>query len=102
MPQIKYLREGEFMAMPSKQRQQLKAKAHALKPVVIVGNNGLTKNVNEEVDRALTDHELIKVRVNSEDRDERKSIFAEISETHHAEILQLVGKIGILYRKNEE
>jgi RNA-binding protein len=90
------------MALPSKVRQQLKAKAHSLKPIVIVGNNGLTNNVNDEIDRALNDHELIKMRINSEDRDERKALYAEISELHKAELLQMVGKIGVLYRKKPE
>jgi RNA-binding protein len=90
------------MNLTSKQKQQLKARAHKLNPVVIVGGNGLTENVNNEIDQALIIHELIKVRVNSEDRDERRAVFTEICESHKAELVQIVGKIGVLYRKNPE
>lgn len=90
------------MPITSKQRQQLKAKAHKLKPIVIVGNNGLSPTVNNEIDRALTDHELIKMRINAEDRELRRALFAEISESHQAELIQMVGKIGVLYRKSDK
>lgn len=89
------------MALTSKEKQQLKGKAHKLKPIVLVGNNGLSDNVNLEIDRALTDHELIKMRINAEDRDLRKSLFAEICEAHKAELVQVVGKVGVIYRANE-
>jgi RNA-binding protein len=69
---------------------------------VIVGNNGLSNTVNQEIDRALYDHELIKMRVNSEDREERRAIFLEICEKHQAELVQSVGKMGVLYRKSDK
>ena len=59
-----------------KQRQALKAQAHALKPVVMIGQNGLTDAVVRETDRALKAHELIKIRVRNDDRDER-ALFAQ-------------------------
>jgi RNA-binding protein len=90
------------MPLNSKMKQKFKADAHKLKPIVIVGNNGLTETVHTEIDRALTDHELIKMRVNSEDRDERRETFAEICAHHHAELIQVVGKIGILYRVSDK
>jgi RNA-binding protein len=90
------------MALASKQKQQLKALAHKLKPVVIVGNNGVTDNVNNEIERALDDHELIKMRINTDDRVMRKALFAEISAAHNAELIQTVGKIGVIYRVNKD
>lgn len=90
------------MSLTPKNRQHLKAKAHKLKPVVLIGNNGLTANVNAEIDRALTDHELIKVKVASEDREERLQCFTDICTAHHAELVQAIGRIGILYRKRVE
>jgi RNA-binding protein len=90
------------MALASKRKQQLKALAHKLKPVVIVGNNGVTENVNIEIDRALDDHELIKMRINTDDRVMRKELFAEISAAHNAELIQTVGKIGVLFRVNKD
>lgn len=89
------------MAMNTKQKQLLKGKAHGLKPIVFIGNNGLTASVNNEIDRALNDHELIKMRIHHEDRDVRKELFAEVSKIHHAELLQVIGAIGVLYRKNK-
>lgn len=88
------------MALAPKIRQQLKAKAHKLRPIVFIGNNGLTDNVNTEIDRGLTDHELIKIRIIAEDRETRRAIYSDIGKLHHAEMLQLIGNIGILYRKN--
>ncbi len=88
--------------MTSKERQVFKAKAHALKPVVIVGNQGLTENVNMEIARALYDHELIKIRIMAADRQAKKDIFAEIGKIHKAELIQLVGNIGVLYLKSDK
>jgi RNA-binding protein len=81
------------MSLTSKRRQQLKALAHKLKPIVLVGNTGLS---------ALNDHELIKMRINTEDRVERKSLLAEICNSHRAELVQVVGKIGVIYRANKD
>lgn len=88
------------MPISPKQKQQLKGLAHKLKPVVMVGNNGLTPAVNQEIDRALNDHELIKIRIQSEDRELRKALFADICATHQAELVQVIGMIGVIYRKN--
>lgn len=82
-------------------KQELKAKAHHLKPIIIIGGEGLTPGVQNEIDRALTDHELIKIRVNAEDREERKSITADIIEYHHAELVGSIGHIIIIYRQDE-
>ncbi len=90
------------MSLPSKFKQQLKARAHKLKPVVSVGNNGLSPTVNMEIDRALNDHQLIKMRINAEDRILRKELFAEICKTHHAEMVHMVGKVGVIYREKVE
>ena len=90
------------MSLTNKDKQKLKARAHKLRPVVIVGNNGLTETVNMEIDRALTDHELIKMRINSEDREVRRAFYAEIVELHHAEIVQQVGKMAVLYRISDK
>lgn len=93
--------ESKAMALIPKIRQQLKAKAHKLSPIVFIGNQGLTDNVNKEIDRALTDHELIKIRIIAEDREARRALYQEIGAAHGAELLQLIGNIGIIYRKND-
>ncbi|MHB1946968.1 MAG: ribosome assembly RNA-binding protein YhbY [Gammaproteobacteria bacterium] len=90
------------MSITSQFKQKLKAKAHKLNPIVIIGNKGLTDNVSKEIDRGLTDHELIKIRINGGDREERQAIFNEICATAGAEAVQLIGNIGIIYRENPE
>ena len=65
------------MKPENRHRKQLRAIGHRLSPVVIV-SNGLTKGVAAEIDRALTDHELIKIRVNAADRDEKLEQVAAI------------------------
>jgi RNA-binding protein len=83
-------------------KQELKGRAHHLKPVIIIGGDGLTPGVHNEIDRALTDHELIKIRVNAEDRVERKAITEELVNVHKADLVGSVGHIIIVYRINPD
>ena len=85
-----------------KQRQALKAQAHALKPVVMIGQNGLTDAVIREADRALKAHELIKIRVRNDDRDEREQFAQIFCERLNAQLVAHSGKLIILWRKNED
>ena len=80
----------------------LKAKAHALEPVVIVGGKGLTDDVVKEVDRALTAHELIKVRAPGMDRKQRETAFESLCERTGADAVQSIGKVFVLFRKKNE
>lgn len=88
------------MVLTSKQKQQFKAQAHPLKPVVLLGQHGLTEAVQLEIEQALLDHELIKVRIPIADRDERKQVIVEICQARQAELVQAIGHIIVLYRKN--
>lgn len=90
------------MPLTPRGRQELKARAHKLKPVVMVGGNGVTEAVLKEIDRALTDHELIKVRIAAEDRETRKALLAEVSNATDAELVQSIGGIVVLFRKNKD
>jgi RNA-binding protein len=81
-----------------KQRQALKARAHSLKPVVLLGSAGLSAAVLQEIDRALTAHELIKVRVPADDRAERDDVFATVADSLSAARVQSIGKLLVLYR----
>lgn len=90
------------MALSPKFKQQLKGRAHALKPVVFIGQQGLSEAVLKEVDNTLNFHELIKVRVQIKDREERRSITAELCQGLAAEAVQLIGNIAIIYRKNND
>lgn len=78
-------------------RKQLRAIGHRLNPVVIV-SNGVTEGVSAEIDRALNDHELIKIRVNASDRAEKKEMIAAICRDLDAELVQLSGHVALLLR----
>jgi RNA-binding protein len=81
-----------------RERAHLKARAHALEPVVQVGAGGVTPEIIAEVDRALTAHELIKIRIGLSDRDERAVLGGEVATATHASIVHRVGKVLILWR----
>ena len=80
-------------------RKNLKAQAHALDPVVIVGDAGLTDGVLAEIDRSLVAHELIKVRVTGDDRDQRLAVRDRIADALDAAIVQTIGKLLVFHRK---
>ncbi len=82
--------------------RNLITKAHPLKPVVLIGNKGLTPGVHNEVEAALLAHELIKVRVNAPTKEARKEMVAQIVDQHQATMVQQVGHILVLYRENTE
>lgn len=90
------------MKLTTKQKQFLRGEAHHLNPVVLLGQHGLTDAVMAEIDLALTTHELIKVRVPGQDREDKKAIIEQISETTGAELVQTVGHIAVLYRPHPE
>ena len=86
------------MPLDKKTQKLYRSIGHHLDPVVIVAN-ALTASVQAEISRALDDHELIKVRVVSEDRDDRKAVMEEICAHQQAELVQVIGKIALIYRK---
>lgn len=81
------------------ERKRLRQIGHALNPVVMIGDKGLAESVIEELQRALNDHELIKVKVSGEDREVRAAIITELAEVSGAQIVQTIGKIALLYKK---
>ncbi len=84
----------------NQQKRHLKSLAHARKPVIIIGANGLTPAVLSAIDDALNHHELIKVKVNAEDRDSRTAMIEHICTTLATELVQRVGHIVTLFRRN--
>lgn len=80
-------------------RRQLRAHAHALHPVVSIGHHGLTPPVLHEIDVALTAHELIKVRVASDERDERDALLERICAQLDCAPVQQIGKLFVLWRR---
>src|SRR3954452_8571961 len=84
------------------ERSALRSDAHALNPVVIVGEAGLTPSVLKEIDTSLNAHGLIKVRVFGDDRDARIAMYEAICETLDAAPIQHIGKLLVLYRPKQE
>ena len=89
------------MALSSEQKKAYKRIGHHLKPVVIVSEQGTTEGVLAELDRALNDHELIKIRITVADRESRQMLIDEICQAPRAERVQVIGKMVILLRRNK-
>ena len=90
------------MALTSAQRKALKARAHHLKPVVRVGQKGISENLLTETELALATHELIKLHIARDNKDERKAIAEQLAEHCRAEVVNHIGKTAILYRAGEK
>ncbi|MCC6198136.1 MAG: YhbY family RNA-binding protein [Burkholderiales bacterium] len=84
------------------QRRALRAKAHHLEPVVIVGHHGMTPAVLHEIDVALLAHDLVKVRVLGDDRDAREAMLAQACAALDCAPVQHLGKVLVLWRPNPE
>jgi len=89
------------MPLKAAQKKNLRGQAHHLKPLVIVADKGLSVTVVAEIERALNDHELIKVKLRS-DREERKAWALSISKECKAELVQTIGQVACFYRKHPE
>ena len=81
--------------------RKLRTRAHPLKPVVIIGQGGLTSGVIDEINLALDHHELIKVRVNASDRSNRVELINQIMAETNATPIQQIGHIATIYRKRQ-
>ncbi len=90
------------MNISNKQIQYLKGLAHPLKPVVQLGNNGLTEGVLAEIENALSFHELIKVKVPSDDKEEKRLIMEAIIGETKAMQVQAIGHVLVMYRQGDE
>ena len=90
------------MKLSNKQKQFLKGLAHPLKPVVQLGANGLTEGVVAEIDNALGFHELIKVKVPTDDREEKALIMDAIVRETSSTKLQVLGHTLVIFRPSEE
>jgi len=90
------------MALTEKQRKHLRGLGHALKPVIQVGQAGVSEAVLAETDRALDAHELIKVRIAGMERDERNDALDALAERTRSELVGRIGHTALLYRRNKE
>ena len=88
------------MPITEKQKRWLKQQVHHLKPVVTVGQHGITEPVLAEIEIALAHHELLKIRVNAGDREERDAAIGLILERTQAVLVSRIGNVASLYRHN--
>ncbi len=91
---------GGHMKTPTK--KVLRGIAHHLDPIVTIAGNGLSDGVQAELMRALEDHELIKIRITLEDRDDRATMLNEAVHATGAALIQKIGKTAVLYRHNKD
>lgn len=89
------------MALSEKQKKHLRRLAHPMHPIVMLGNAGLTDGVINEMERALSDHELVKVGARVGDRTSRDSALDTLAARTQAEIVQRIGHVGVFYRRNK-
>ncbi|MBB3104047.1 RNA-binding protein [Azomonas macrocytogenes] len=88
------------MSLSNEQKKHFRTIGHHLKPVVIIAEGGLSAGVLAELDRALTDHELIKVQLRLSEREERRALIDELCHGGNCQLIQVIGKIALVYRKN--
>ena len=88
--------------LAARDRKRMRQIAHHLDPVILVGDAGVTDSVIAETTRALLDHELIKVRIAGEDRTARQAGTERLAEACGAQIVQTIGKVVVLYRRNPD
>ena len=88
------------MPLTSSQIRELKKQAHGLKPVVMVGQQGLSENVLAEIDATLDIHELIKVKLAGADKAERVAMSETIVNGLSASLVQIIGRVAVFYRPN--
>lgn len=86
------------MSLSEKQRKYLRTLGHQLKPVVMIGANGLTDAVYKEFEQSIEHHEVMKIRVSVGERDARDAIIQDICDKSGAELVQRVGHIALLFK----
>jgi RNA-binding protein len=90
------------MALSERQKKHLRRLAHPLRPIVMLGNAGLTDGVISELDRALKDHELVKVAARVGARDSRDAALHALAARTTSEIVQRIGHVGVFYRRRPD
>ncbi|MEO0997629.1 MAG: YhbY family RNA-binding protein [Pseudomonadota bacterium] len=83
-------------------RKRLRALGHALKPVILIGEKGVSDSLLAECERALTHHELLKIKARGRDKQTRDSLFGAVCDATGAVLVQRIGSVGLIYRPNPE
>jgi RNA-binding protein len=89
------------MTLTPKQKRYLRGLAHKLKPVVMIGNAGITDNIIQEIDNSLSHHELIKVRISGMEREDRTTSATELCNKTNSELVTTIGHIGVFFRASK-
>jgi RNA-binding protein len=90
------------MKLSESQKKFLRGLGHALKPVIMIGDAGLSESVMSEFRSTIEHHELIKVRVRASDRETRDNIISELCQKGSAELVTRIGNVALIYRRNDE
>ena len=90
------------MTLTGKQKNYLRGIAHGKNPIVSIGNKGLTDAVLNELEGALNQHELVKIKLPGGDKAEKTALLDEISQKSNSEPVQLIGNVAVVYRASEE
>ena len=90
------------MTLTPKQKSHLRGLAHKLKPVVMIGNAGVTENIIREIDNNLSHHELIKVRISGMEREDRTETATDLCQETDSELVNVIGHIAVLYRAGKK
>jgi len=95
---------GGIMELTRGQIKRLRAEGHRLKlkPVVIIGQKGLSENLHQELDVTLTHHELIKLRIPAFDKPAKRALCQSLCERHQAQLIEHIGNVIVIYRRNKE
>ncbi|MDC9726540.1 MAG: ribosome assembly RNA-binding protein YhbY [Candidatus Thioglobus sp.] len=84
--------------LTNNQKKFLRSKGHSLKPVVMMGQHGLSEGVLAELESSLETHELLKIKVRSDDREDKQRVINEIIEVTGAHLVQVIGNVMVIYR----
>lgn len=90
------------MPLTNKQTKYLRGLSHDIKPVVMIGNSGVTEGVLGELETCLARHELIKVRISGVEREDRQKMANDLCEKSNSELVNTIGHIAVLYRRAKE
>ncbi len=87
------------MEISNTQKKELRTLGHKLKPIITIAEKGVTETIKTELERALDDHELIKIKININDPAIRKQLAIELCSEHKAQLVQFIGKVALVLRK---
>ena len=86
------------MKLSNSRKKALRTLGHTLKPIITIAGKGVTETINTEIERALEDHELIKIKLNIDEPATRKQLAESLCEQHRAALVQSIGKVALIMR----